>query len=156
MMLFCFCSLMMKAQERTDHRVMNYLINPKPNSIIYNDTLYKGSNQFKYLFYRTADLQLIHLYQKHQSNKIIGNIIGIAGALAIGFGVGYATNPGDQKTTGWVLAGSGLACSVAGAYLMQAGQRNLMQAVEIFNSKYNKTSAGIGFSGNRAGLVVNF
>ena len=135
---------------------MNYLFNPKQNAVLYNDTLYKGSSQYARLFYRTHDIDLINLYQRHQSNKIWGNILGTAGALATGFGVAYATGTGNNKTAGWITLGSGLACTIFGTYLIQAGQKNMLIAVQLFNQKYNKNTAGIGISGNAAGLVVNF
>lgn len=148
----------LKAQELIDHNKMNYLFNPKQNAIIYRDSLYKGSEQFRQLFYRTGDIEIIHLYKKHQGDKIWGGILGVLGAFSTGFGVAYATSSSssNNKTVGWISAGSGLACTMIGGYLVQSGQRKLVQAVSIFNSRYNKMTAGIGFSGNNAGLVVNF
>lgn len=146
------------AQERVDHKQMTYLFNPKPNSILYNDTLYKGSNQFAQLFYRTHDDVLINLYTKHQSNKIWGTAIGLVGTIATTVGVIMATggNNSSNNTAGWITAGSGLACSIFGTYLIQSGQKNLALAVTLFNQKYNKSTVGIGISGHNAGLVLNF
>ncbi len=157
--LICCSSKKIIAQEKVDHQKMNYFTNPKPNSILYNDTLYKGSNQYFQLFYRTHDIVLINLYQRHQSNKIWGNVLGIAGTLTTTIGVIMATahnNNTSNNTAGWITAGSGLACSIFGAYLIQAGQKNLAMAVALFNQKYNKTTVGIGVSGSSAGFVVNF
>ena len=153
------CSKNVFAQERVDHRKMNYFTNPKPNSIIYNDSLYKGASQFSRLFYRTHDIDLINLYQRHQSNKIWGTALGVVGTLATTIGVIMATsynNNVNNNTAGWITAGSGLACSIFGAHLIQSGQRNLLMAVEIFNQKYNRATGGIGVSGSNAGFVVNF
>jgi hypothetical protein len=157
LLFICVFSQSLKAQELIDHNKMNYLFNPKQNAIIYRDTLYKGSEQFRQLFYRTGNIEIIRLYQKHQSNKIWGGILGVVGAFTTGFGVAYATSSSSSnKTTGWICAGSGLASTIIGGYMVQSGQKKLMQAVAIFNSKYNKITAGFGFSGNSAGLVVNF
>jgi hypothetical protein len=158
LLLDCIFSQSLSAQELIDHNKMNYLFNPKQNTIIYRDTLYKGSEQFRQLFYRTGDIEIIQLYQKHQGDKIWGGILGILGAFTTGFGVAYATSSSssNNKTVGWISAGSGLACTIIGGYLVQCGQKKMMQAVAIFNSKYNKITAGFGFSGNNAGLVVNF
>ncbi len=153
------CSKDLLAQERVDHRKMNYFTNPKPNSIIFNDTLYKGSVQFSRLFYRTHDIDLINLYQRHQSNKLWGTALGVVGSIATTVGVIMATsynNNVNNNTAGWITAGSGLACSIFGAHLIQSGQKNLAMAVAIFNQKYNRTAIGIGVSGNNAGFVVNF
>lgn len=155
-LIFLISAKTLLAQERVDHQKMNYLFNPKQNAVLYNDTLYKGSNQFAQLFYRTRDIDLINLYQRHQSNKVWGNIFGTVGALATGFGVAYATSSGNNKTAGWITLGSGLACTIFGTYLIQAGQKNMLMAVQLFNQKYNKNAVGIGISGNSAGLVVNF
>ena len=69
------------AQQRMEPGSMNYLYAPKPNSILYHDTLFKGSKQFRQLFFRQHDPALMLLYDKHQSNKIFGQIFGITGTL---------------------------------------------------------------------------
>ena len=146
------------AQVKVDHRQMNYIFNPKPNSILYNDTLYKGSREFSSLFYRTHDPLLIHFYEKHQSNKIWGNIASIIGSLATAGGIIIisSANSSQAHTNGWILLGAGVSSSITGTFLILQGQRNLAMAVEIFNQKYGRTTAGIGISGNRAGFVINF
>jgi hypothetical protein len=152
-----FLSPPLSAQQRIDPAKMNYLINPKPNSIIYHDTLYKGSAQFMHLFYKTGDREIIFLYQKHQSNKIWGNIAGVVGTLATASGIIIASGTRNaDHTAGWITAGSGLACTIFGGYLMMASQQNMAIAVDLFNNQYNKSALGIGISGNRAGLVLNF
>jgi len=153
--LFLLSTNKTQAQQRIDPKQMNYIINPKPNTIIYNDTLYRGSNQFKYLFYRTGNLQLINLYKKHQQNKIIGNILGIIGAFSTVAGVSITSSP-NTKTAGWILIGSGFTSTIVGGYLIASGQKNLLQAVYLFNQEHNKTAIGLGIAGDRAGLVVNF
>ncbi len=132
---------------------MTYFNTVKPNTIVYNDTLYNGSRQFKALFLRTGDKELIDLYHRHQSNKIWGNIIGSAGAVAVGFGIGWT---GNNKTAGWITAGTGFVALVSGAYLITCGQRDLLLATQVFNARYTKTTARAGFTGNGVGLVVNF
>jgi len=147
----------LSAQQRIDPAKMNYLVNPKPNSIIYHDTLYKGSAQYMHLFYRTRDSEIIRLYRKHQSNKIWGNIAGVVGTLATASGIIIASgNRTADHTGGWITAGSGLACTIFGGYLMMASQQNMAIAVDLFNNQYNKAALGVGISGNRAGLVLNF
>ena len=157
LVLFSYSNRLL-AQERIDHKQMNYLTNPKPNSILYDDTLYKGSNQYSILFYRTHDDVLINLYLKHQSNKVLGTAIGVVGTIATTVGVVMAAGgtSSANNTVGWITAGSGLACSIFGTYLIQSGQRNLALAVTLFNRKYNKSTVGIGVSGKNAGFVVNF
>ena len=150
----CFCSI---AQQKVDAGKMNYIYNTKPNSILYNDTLYKGSRQFRNLFYRTGDPVLIGLYKSHQSNKIWANIIGCTGIVAMAVGVSNTSNRTIRnKTAGWILTCSGLAATVVGGRLLLCAQDDLRAAVTFFNYKHSKASAGIGFSGNRVGFVFKF
>ena len=144
------------SQQAVDSKKMNYIIMSKPNNIFYHDSLFRGSSQYKDLFYRTNDQQLINLFQKHQSNKVVGGVLSFIGAFATGFGVAYATSNNGNKTSGWIIAGSGFAATLVGGVLTFSGQRNLQQAVELFNAKYNKATVGIGVSPTNAGLVLNF
>ena len=144
------------AQQKLDPGGMNYISNPKPNSIIYHDTLFRGSAQFRDLFYRSGDFLVIDLYQKHQSNKIAGQILGITGAIATIFGVSMVSSSGNDKGTGWALLGGGFAASITGGYLTVMGQRNLQMAVALFNSKKNRAALGIGMGNKQTGLVVKF
>ena len=86
----CLLDITSNAQQRIDPKGMNYVVAPKPNTIIYNDTVYKGSSQFKQLFYRPHNYALIELYQRHQSNKITGQILGITGTIATILGIANA------------------------------------------------------------------
>ncbi len=143
------------AQQKLNGRAMSYVIMTKPNVIIYNDTLYSGSKQFSQLFYRTGNTELLHLYQKHQSNKIVGQILGVSGLLCSVIGISYLSEP-DKKGLGWALLGGGFATTLAGGYLTVMGQRNLQMAVSLFNEKYSRASLGIGVSKSSAGLVYQF
>ncbi|BFG69892.1 hypothetical protein KACHI17_07730 [Sediminibacterium sp. KACHI17] len=134
---------------------MQYIINPKPNNILYRDTLYRGSKQFMHLFYRTHDQQIIGLYQKHQSNKVAGQILGLAGSFAIIFGVGNLSDE-NRKGSGWALIGGGFASLMTGGYLSLQGQRNLALAVTLFNQRHNKAVLGVGVSQQQAGFVYKF
>ena len=154
--ILCMIGFSAFAQQRVEPKLMNYLASPKPNIIIYNDTIYKGSKQFKQLFYRTGNRDLIYFYQKHQSNKIAGQVIGLAGTLVTIFGVSRLSSSRTDKETGWVLLGGGFAATLTGGYLTFMGQRNLDMAVTLFNRQYHKASLGIGVSDNRAGLVYKF
>jgi hypothetical protein len=154
-------SLQVSAQQRVDPGKMNYLINPKPNAVLYHDTLYKGSSQYRQLFYRTGDKTLIQLYLKHQSNKVWGGIMGVIGTIATASGIIIATssssvNNHSERSAGWITVGSGLACTIFGGYLLQEGQRNMAMAVSLFNDRYSKTTLGLGIADKRAGLVINF
>jgi hypothetical protein len=146
------------AQQRIEPNLMNYIIGPKPNNIIYHDTLYKGSRQFMQLFYRTHNPELIHYYQKHQSNKIAGQVISLMGTVATIVGISRVSSmsSGYDKGTSWAIVGGGFAATLTGGYLIFMGQRNLQMAVTLFNQQYNKTAWGIGVSGNHAGLVYKF
>ncbi len=152
----CLMGKMISAQTKIDPKKMTYLLNPKPNSILYNDTLYRGSAEYKELFFRNGDPMLRKLFEKHQSNKIWGTVLTTVGSFATSFGIIAATSSGNSQTAGWITAGSGFASMILGTYLILEGQKNLATAVYLFNSRYNKTSMIIGVSGDRAGLAINF
>jgi len=152
-LVITFVCAMQAMGQGFNPRKMTYFNTTKPNTIIYNDTLYSGSKQFKALFLRTDDKELIRLYHKHQSNKVWGNIIGTTGAVAIGFGVGLT---GNNKTAGWITAGAGFVTLVSGAWLITCGQRDLLYATQLFNARYTKTTIRAGFTGNGVALVANF
>ena len=150
-------TLQVKAQQAIDSKKMNYIINLRPNNILYHDTLYRGAAAYKDLFYRTGDNELMVLYQKHQSNKIIGGIASVVGAFTTGFGVAYATsNNNTYKSSGWIVAGSGFVCTIVGGYLTLVSQQSMMKAVNLFNSKYNKATVSVGFTANGGGIALNF
>ena len=141
------------AQQKIDKEGMNYVIALKPNSIFYHDTLYSGSKQFEWLFYRTRDYELIRLVEKHQSNKIAGQILAVTGSIATIYGISRVTSSGSDNGVGWALVGGGFAVTLTGGYLTLMGQRNLAMAVTLFNKKYHQTTLGIGVANSSVGLV---
>ena len=160
--MICFATNV-SAQQKVDPSKMNYIVSPKPNTILYNDTVYRGSNQFKPLFYRTHDNVLIYHYEKHQSNKVWGNVLGVAGMVATITGVVSLTGTQDPNThknttTAWVTTGSGLLCSILGGYLLMEGQKHLFIAVQLFNQNNGKTkvNASVGMSVNGPAMTLNF
>lgn len=154
-LVFLFMNTNILAQQRLEPGKMHYLIMTKPNNIFYRDTIYRGSKEFMQLFYRTRDQQLIDLYQKHQSNKISGQILGVVGTFATIIGIGKISSA-DQKGLGWALAGGGFATVLTSGYLLMQGQKNLLMAVTLFNQRHNKAALGIGISNQQAGLVYKF
>ena len=146
--------LSVHAQQKFNPKGMNYLIGPKPNNIIYHDSVFRGSNEFKHLFYRTGDAELLKLYSKHQSNKIVGQTLGVMGAIGILIGINNVS--GDTKSFGWGMIGGGLLTSIAGGYFTLSSQRNLQMAIAIFNKQYNTAALGIGLGDRSAGLVYKF
>lgn len=149
-------SVSVKAQQRIPPGEMAYFLNPKPNTIIYHDTIYTGRKQFAGLFYRTQNPTLIRLLEKHQSNKVSGQIIGIIGTIATIAGIRQLGASDGNKGTGWALIGGGFVSTLAGGYLTVMGQRNLSMAVALFNKQYHKASLGIGLANQQAGLVYQF
>ena len=149
---FVLISSFSQAQQRLEPGQMHYIINPKPNNIFYRDTLYQGSKQFMQLFYRTRDQQLIDLYLKHQSNKVAGQILGVAGSFAMIFGIRNLSDE-NKKGTGWAMIGGGFASLVTGGYLTLQGQKNLALAVTLFNQRHNKAVLGVGVAPQQAGFV---
>ena len=158
--LSVFCALLifnhLSAQQKLDPGSMNDLIATKPNNIIYNDTVFKGSAQFQQLFFREGNQTLISYYQKHMSNKISGQVLGLIGSVAMIVGIGMVTDNGSNKGTGWAVLGGGFATSLIGGYLSLMGQRNLQMAVALFNQQHQKNHLGLGVGKNGAGLVYQF
>lgn len=151
--LFCLLAFAAGAQQRINTKQMSFLPGLKPNNILYHDTLYSGSKQFSGLFYRSGDPEVLYYYQKHQSNKITGNIVGLLGTLTTTFGILAA---GDNRKGGWYFVGGGFAATLVGGYLIMKGQQNLANAVVLFNEKHNRTALSIGVAPQRAGLAYNF
>lgn len=144
------------AQQKIEPGGMNYILAAKTNSIFFRDTLYSGSKQFEQLFYRTKDRELIQQVERHQSNKIAGQILGIVGTFATIFGLSKVSSSGSENGYGWALVGGGFAVSLTGGFLTIMGQRNLQMAVTLFNKKYHQAALGFGISKNTAGLVYKF
>lgn len=158
LLFFCFAGTSyVSAQQKLAPGKMNYLIATKPNNILYRDTLYRGSKEFRQLFARTGDADLMRLYQKHQTTKILSQVLTFAGSFAIGFGIANVTSSnGDLKTQGWILIGSGFVAATYGGYLTLKSQQQLLTAVELFNSRHHTSGLGIGASGTNLGLVYKF
>ena len=154
-LVLIICSLKVSAQQKIYDKQLNWVYANHPNLLIYRDTVYKGAKEFKTLFYRTDDKELWKLYDKHQSNKIWGNILNTVGALSTTAGV-IVLSSHDDKTAGWLLIGGGIGCMATGSYLILQGQKNLLKAVLLFNQKYNKPSLGLGVGQQQAGLVYKF
>lgn len=142
------------AQQALVPGKMNYTIMTRPNNIIFNDTIYKGSTQFKQLFYRSGNGEIIGAYQRHQTNKITGQVLNFAGAITLLIGVNqFSSNSG----TAWSLIGAGFLSSLAGGYFNLIGQRHLLTAVDLFNQQYNqKQTVSLGVGNQSLGLVVKW
>ncbi len=157
-LLFLLISLSMTqlvvAQQPLPKGKMSFTAMTKPNNIVYNDSIYKGSRQFKQLFYRTANLEIIQSFQKHQTNKITGQVLNFVGAITLISGISYLS--GDTKGLGWTLVGAGFAASIAGGYFNFVGQNHLLTAVDLFNQQYNKSTVSLGLGPQSAGLVYKF
>jgi hypothetical protein len=160
--LFCCCFALFVTsfeigQQRIDNSQISYFNTLKPNTLVYHDTLYNGSRQFKALFLRTDDQEMIHLYKKHQANKVWGNIVGTVGGLAIGFGVGFAVDRNNNnQAAGWYIAGGGFLALLTSGHLILSSQQKLYRAIDLFNKKYSmpKTTTGLGVTENGVGLVM--
>lgn len=152
---FLLTGLFVRAQQKLDPKGMNYVLYPKPSTVIYHDTLYSGSKQFAPLFERTGDPELMKYLKKHKSNKVAGRIMNIAAAVITVIGIDKVSKS-DSKGFGWALIGTGFCGSLASGYLLVMSQKNLVEAVRLFNQKHNHASLGIGIDKGKAGLVYNF
>ena len=142
------------AQQKLNRAGMTYVISTKPNNIVFHDSIFKGSSEFKHLFFRTGDANLIGLYEKHQTNKIVGQLASFVGAFGIIYGVNQIS--GSNKGLGWTLIGGGFLSAAAGGYFTMASQKNLLMAITLFNQKYNQTTVGIGAGNQSIGIVYKF
>lgn len=142
------------AQQPLPRGKMSYTEMTNPNNIIYNDSIYKGSNQFKQLFYRTGNPEIIQSFQKHQSNKITGQVINFIGAITLISGISNLS--GNTKGLGWTLIGTGFAASIVGQYFTFVGQRHLLTAVDLFNQQYKKSTVSLGLGQQSVGLLYKF
>jgi len=142
------------AQQALPKGKMSYTAMTKPNNIVFNDSIFKGSVQFKQLFYRMGNPEIIHSFQKHQSNKITGQVLNFIGAITLISGISYLS--GNTKGLGWTLIGTGFAASIAGGYFTFVGQNHLLNAVDLFNEQNKKSTVSLGFGPQSAGLVYKF
>jgi hypothetical protein len=152
-LICCMISSFSHAQQRLDPKGMNYVMAAKPNTIIFHDTVFSGKKQFEELFYRTHDQELIQLLKKHQANKITGHAMALTGTVLLFVGISQLSS---DKSTGWILIGSGFAAALSGSYFLFMGQRNLTTAVTLFNQRSSRASFGIGVADKKLGLVYNF
>lgn len=142
------------AQQALPKGKMSFTAMTKPNNIVYNDSIYKGSTQFKQLFYRTGNPEIILSFQRHQSNKITGQVISFIGAITLISGISNLS--GNTKGLGWTLIGTGFAASIVGQYFTFVGQRHLLTAVDLFNQQYKKSTVSVGLGPQSAGLIYKF
>lgn len=152
-LLLVGCFFSADAQRKLQRNGMTYLIAAKPNVIIYHDSVFNGVKEFRTLFYRNRDIELISYVDRHQSNKITGQVLGVIGTLSTIIGISTLS---DNKTAGWILIGGGFATTITSGYLLLMGQRNLATAVTLFNQRYGTASLGIGVGKATAGLVYKF
>jgi hypothetical protein len=154
----CLMSSFITAQQPLNRGgAMTYLVGPKPNNIIYHDTVFRGSKEFKHLFFRTGDAELLKLYDKHQANKVTGQILNFTGAIAIIVGISRMSGADKNTGLGWALIGGGFVSSAVSSYFTLTSQKNLVTAVVLFNKRYNsRASLGIGVGQQSTGLVYNF
>lgn len=144
----------LKAQQPLPKGEMSYTIMTKPNNIVFNDSIFKGSTQFKQLFYRTQNPEIIDAYLKHQKNKITGQIFSFAGAITLLVGVNNLS--GTKKGLGWSLIGGGFLSSIAGGYFNLISQNHMLTAVNLFNQQHKKSTVSLGIGQQSAGLIYKF
>jgi len=160
LMSILFSGVYSYSQQRMEPGKMIYIYTNHPYCILYNDTLYSGSKEFRKLFYKTGNKPLIDLYKLHQSCKIWGNGIIYVGTIASIWGFTAISNKSSntsQRTLGWVGLLGGIGCDIGGEVLIMNGQKALATAVHLFNIKYSKkTSVNLGVGYRAAGLVINW
>ena len=154
---FLLLGLCSHAQQPLPQKQMTYLSTAKPNSIFYNDTFYNGSREYRKLFYRTNDPQLIHLYKKHQFDKIVGFALNTTGIISLTAGTIYASSyhPNISRGVGWGMVGAGVVAAITGSYLTTQSVNDLLVASYLFNKRYGNPKAAIGISNGGLSFVLN-
>ena len=159
LLLQCFLvlSYFAVAQQPLPQKQMSYLSTAKPNSIFYNDTFYNGSREYRKLFYRTNDPQLIQLYKKHQVDKILGFVLSTTGFISLTAGTIYASSyhPNISRGVGWGMVGTGVVAAIAGTYLTTQSVNDLLVADYLFNKRYGNPKAAVGISNGGLSFVLN-
>jgi len=156
--LICCCSTL-HAQQKVASGKMSYIYTSHPYCILYHDTLFSGSKEFRKLFYLTGNAPIINLYKLHQSCKIWGNGMTYIGTLATLWGVVKVSDKSitsSERSLAWVSILGGVGCDIGGTVLITNGQRALAAAVHLFNVKNSKTTINLGVGNKEAGLVINW
>ena len=156
---FVFCCSSLCAQQKLESGNMNYIYTSHPYCILYHDTLFSGSKQFRKLFYLTRNEPIINLYKLHQSCKVWGNGLAFVGTLATLWGVVKMSDrniSSSERSLAWAGIIGGLGCDIGGTALIMNGHKALATAVHLFNLKHSKTALNMGIGDKEAGLVVNW
>ena len=154
-----FFSTMLHAQQKMESKNMNYIYTSHPYCILYHDTLFSGSKEFRKLFYRTGNHPIIDLYKLHQSCKVWGNGLTFVGTLATIWGIAKVSDRSinsSERSLAWVGILGGLGCDIGGEILILNGQKALATAVHLFNLRSSKTSVNLGVGNKEAGVVLNW
>ena len=156
---FIFCCNIVYAQQKVDHDKMNYIYTSHPYCILYHDTLFSGSKEFRKLFYLTRNEPIINLYRLHQSCKVWGNGLTFVGTLATLWGVIKVSDKSissSERSFAWVSIIGGVGCDIGGTALIMNGHKALATAVHLFNLNNKKTAINLGVGNKEAGLVMNW
>lgn len=154
LLIFIITTNRVCAQQPLNAKGITYLLAPKQNNMVYNDSIFRGSKEFKHLFFRTGNAELLGLYKKHQSNKIWGQAMGFVGTVGVLVGINYLS--GSEKGFGWAMIGAGFLGSVSGGYFTLISQRHLSAAIHLFNQRYGRNALGVGVGDKSVGLVYKF
>lgn len=152
-LFFCLLCQYSHAQLKLESKGITQLTGAMPNNLVYNDSIFRGSKEFKHLFLRTGNSKMIALYKQHQTNKIIGQLVSILGAVTMVTGVNQLS---ENKGLGWGLIGGGFITGTIGGSFTGLSQKKLRMAICLFNQQYGSTSLGLGAGSKSAGLVYNF
>ncbi len=82
--------------------------------------------------------QAYELVKKARTNNTLATVLGGAGGAFVGFPLGQAMGGGDAN---WTLAGIGLGLVAVSIPLSSGTNKNLQQAVELYNASLSAPSS---------------
>jgi hypothetical protein len=106
------------------------------------------------------NVEATQLLNKAKGNSGFANVLGYVGGFLVGYPLGTALSGGQAN---WTLAAIGAGILVVAIPIASSANKNIKQAVDIYNSSLNQTSykqpdyeLKLGLHPNGLGLTLNF
>lgn len=120
---FCFCLAQAQMEFKSNFWGSGlYLNNQK---ITVNEAKEKVQDQ----------QEILQLFNKAQSNRTIGQVMGFAGGFTFGFVLGQEFS--KNMNPNWAVGGAGLVVGIIGAVVEGAGNKKLKEAANQYNQLQN-------------------
>jgi hypothetical protein len=106
------------------------------------------------------NIEATQLLNKAKGSSGFANVLGYVGGFLVGYPLGTALGGGQAN---WTLAAIGAGIFVIALPIASSANKNLKQAVDVYNSSLNQTSykqpeyeLKLGINPNGLGLTLNF